>query len=122
MTGTAGATGSYIQSGKLVHFWIRVGLTGVTKFGTGAFGLTLPPGLPAASYYSFSAAALIDTVASQIIQMTGTVAPYSSAVNMYYLSWIPSSKYERFNPFTAKDPITLVAGDYFYISGTYITP
>jgi hypothetical protein len=116
MVGTTAATGSYVQAGKLVNFWILVTLSKITTWGSGAFTLTLPPGLPAASYYLFLSGGLEDVKESHTLLIAGMVRPNSTLINMYGYTKDTSV------PLTASTPIKMVPSNYFHISGSYITP
>jgi hypothetical protein len=121
MTGSPTVSGAYMQSGKLVHFWIKVAFTSISKWGSGAFSVTLPSGLPATSYYSFPSAALMNNSLTQLSQLTGIVIPGSTTMNLYYTYISFSQNFTQLNSFTATNPISLANADYLYISGSYIT-
>ena len=115
MVGVPTATGSYIQTGKLVNFWILVTLSKITTWGNGAFTLTLPSGLPAASYYLFQSGGLADVGESRTLLVAGKVSPNSTLISMY------SYEKDTGAPLTASKPVKMISSDYFYISGSYLT-
>jgi hypothetical protein len=121
MSGTPSVTGSYVQSGKLISFWIRVGFTGVSKMPTGAFAFTLPSGLPAITSYSFNQTELLQNSSSTFFPLVGVVNPGSSVINMFFTYTFKSASGVQLNSLTGTSLLTMTSSDYIFMSGTYMT-
>jgi hypothetical protein len=112
-TGRVG-NGSYVKDGKFVHFQIYVSTTGITNFGSGQYSLTLPFA-PVADYV-FRDAGIHDTSTGKHYSFAADAEPGTAAMTLWY-----SGGSGLDDAFLHNKPITLAAGDYFYISGTYIS-
>jgi hypothetical protein len=122
MTGTPSVTGAYIQSGKLITFWIRAGFTGVSKMPTVGFAFTLPNGLPAISSYSFNNTALMQNGTAQLFPLVGVVNPGSSVINIFFTYVVKNATDIQLNSLTGTSLVNLTSSDYIFMSGTYMTP
>lgn len=111
-TGTP-AIGQYSRVGKMITFYILVTLTNVTNFGTGAYTLTLPSGLPS-QMHAVVNGGLHDTSTGNHLNLLGDLEPTQQTIDLYY----PTSNGVN-DLFDHNSPLTLATNDYFYIAGTY---
>lgn len=112
-TGRIG-NGSYIKSGKFVHFQIYVSTTGITNFGSGQYSLTLPFA-PAADYV-FRDAGIHDVSTGKHYSFSADAEPGTTTMTLWYTAGAGADE-----AFVHNKPVTLAENDYFYISGTYIS-
>lgn len=111
-TGTP-AVGQYSRVGKMITFYILVSLTNVTNFGTGAYSLTLPVGLPS-QMHAVVNGGLHDTSSGNHLNLLGDLEIGSNIIELYY----PTSNGVN-DRFDHNSPLTLATNDYFYVAGTY---
>ena len=111
-TGTP-AVGQYSRVGRMITFYILVTLTNVTNFGTGAYTLTLPSGLPS-QMHAVVNGGLHDTSTNNHLNILGDLEPGDQTIDLYY----PTSNGVN-DIMDHNSPLNLATADYFYISGTY---
>lgn len=109
--------GSYIKTGKLVHFQIQVDMDNITDFGTEQYYMTLP--YPAKYGYMFRQGCLHDKSEGREYHISGHVNAGTNQMFLYTSDTQGNTLYDF--KFTATKPITLTPADTFHISGTYIT-
>jgi hypothetical protein len=109
-------TGSYIKTGRMVHFRIDVDFDNITSFGTGQYYLDLP--FPAKYNYEFTAGCLHDISVPRDYPISGHV--YAGESRMLLKSVDAQGNSAFAVPFTATSPVTLAIADNFHISGDYI--
>jgi hypothetical protein len=112
-TGTP-ETGNYIQLGKLIHFNIQVSLNNVTNFGTGQYHLTLP--IASAYHYAFRDGGIHHPAQQYHFQVMADAEPNSTDLELYYTA---SNGLD--GGFDHNSPHALEIGDFFYVTGTYIS-
>lgn len=107
-------TGKYIKLGKWVFFTVAANLTSVTNFGTGQYTLTIP--FAPDQNYVFRDGGLHEGANHYAIMLdVGTVN--GTTGKMYYNS--TTGKDEAFDN---NSPHNLITADFWYISGSYLTP
>jgi hypothetical protein len=115
-TGAPLFTGSYVQTGPMVHFRIDVDFDNITSFGTGQYYLDLP--IPSKYNYQFASGCYHDISTERDYPIFGHVLAGESRL---YLKSIDASGNTAFNvPFSSTTPVTLHAEDNFHVSGDYI--
>jgi hypothetical protein len=114
-TGTP-ATGRYIQLGKLVHFNISVSCATVTNFGIngGQYHLTLP--IATAYHYAFRDGGIHHPAQNYHFQLMADAEPNSTDLELYYTASNGLDGIVDYNT-----PHVLETGDFFYVTGTYIS-
>ena len=106
--------GIYLKSGKFVTFQIKVSTTGVTNFGSGQYSLTLP--FAPSSDYVFRDAGIHDLSTNKHYSFSADAETGTTSMTLWYTGGSGQDL-----AFDHNSPFTLVAGDYFYVSGTYIS-
>ena len=109
-------SGSYVKTGKLVHFQIQVDMDNITNFGTGQYYVDLP--FPAKYGYKFREGCLHDISATKDYEIGGHVYAGESRLNLTSTDASGNTVYDI--PFVHNNPTTLSTADNFHISGTYI--
>lgn len=106
--------GTYLKSGRFVTFQIKVSTTGVTNFGSGQYSLTLP--FAPSSDYVFRDAGIHDLSTGHHYAFSADAETGTTSMTLWYTGGSGQDL-----AFDHNSPFTLVAGDYFYVSGTYIS-
>lgn len=115
-TGSPLFAGSYVKSGDLVTFRIKVLMTNITNFGTGQYYVDLP--LVSKYDYKMRGGCLHDISTGKDYEIGGHV---SAGASRLFLSSVDTQSGSVFDvPFEHNNPITLNSADNFHISGTYI--
>jgi hypothetical protein len=112
-TGTP-ATGSYIRTGNLVSFRIRVDYTTLTSFGGGAnnqYYVTLP--FVPAALYAFNDALYVKGSNGNQYEIFGKTNG-STTMSMWHSAGSGNAPAMNHSL-----PVSAATADYFYISGTY---
>jgi hypothetical protein len=107
-------SGTYIKSGRFVHFQIQVSTTGVTNFGSGQYSLTLP--FAPATDYVFRDGGIHDISTGKHYSISADAETGSTTMTLWHTSTGGLDEV-----FDRAKPINLAVGDYYYISGTYIS-
>lgn len=110
-------SGSYIKTGKLVHFQIQVDMDNITNFGTGQYYVKLP--FTSKYGYMFRTGCLHDFSTGREYHISGHVYAGSDTMELFTSDTQGNSLYDF--PFTSVEPVTLNAADNFHIAGTYIS-
>lgn len=108
------ATGSYIANGDLIHFRVKVDTTDVTDFGANNsyYSLTLP--FAPADDYCFRDGGIHHVSGPAHYQMMMDCEAGTTEGTLWYTTTSGLDARMDYN-----SPHSLVAGDYFYMSGTY---
>ena len=106
--------GTYLKSGRFVTFQIKVSTTGVTNFGSGQYSLTLP--FAPSSDYVFRDAGIHNLSTNKHYAFSADAEPGTTTMTLWYTGGSGQDL-----AFDHNSPFSLVAGDYFYVSGTYIS-
>ena len=112
-TGTP-TTGHYIQLVKLIHFYIYVSMSTVTNFGSGQYHLTLP--IASAYHYAFRDGGIHHPAQNYHFQLMADAEPNSTDLELYYTASNGLDGAVDHN-----SPHVLETGDFFYLTGTYIS-
>jgi hypothetical protein len=112
-TGTP-TTGRYVQLGKLIHFNITISCATVTNFGSGQYHLTLP--IASAYHYAFRDGGIHHPAQNYHFQLMADAEPNSTDLELYYTASNGLDGAVDHN-----SPHTLETGDFFYVTGTYIS-
>jgi hypothetical protein len=105
--------GSYVKTGKIVHFRIDVDMDNIASFGTGQYYLDLP--VPAKYNYLFRDACLHDVSMPRQYGLSGHVEAGQSRMLLFYTDTSGQDYAFDYN-----SPALLTVNDNFHISGTYI--
>jgi len=106
-------SGSYVKTGKLVHFQIQVDMDNITNFGTGQYYVDLP--FDAKYAYQVREGCLHDASTDRQYAIGGHVAAGQSRLNLFF-----TDSNGQDQEFDHNSPITLAVADNFHVSGTYI--
>jgi hypothetical protein len=109
-------TGSYIKTGRQIHFTIDVDFDNITSFGTGQFYLNLP--FTSKYNYQFASGCFHDISTGIDYPIFGHVYAGQSQMLLKTLDAQGNTAYNI--PFAEGTPVALDAADNFHISGTYI--
>ena len=113
-TGDPLFSGSYVKTGKLVHFQIQVDMDNITSFGTGQYYVDLP--FPAKYGYQVREGCLHDISADKQYAIGGHVLAGESRLKLFFTDTNGQDQ-----EFDHNSPVTLAVADNFHVSGTYIT-
>jgi len=114
--GTPLFNGSYVKTGRMIHFRIDVDFDNIISFGTGQYYLDLP--FPSQYNYEFVAGCLHDISTGRDYTITGHVFAGDSRMTLKAPVVTGQTSYTA--PFTSTYPITLDVADNFHVSGDYI--
>ena len=106
-------SGSYVKTGKLVHFQIQVDMDNITSFGTGQYYVDLP--FDAKYNYLFRNACLHDVSMPRQYGLSGHVEAGQSRMLLFYTDTSGQDYAFDYN-----SPALLTVNDNFHISGEYI--
>lgn len=106
-------SGTYVQTGPMVHMQIQVDMDNITSFGAGQYYVDLP--FESKYGYQFKQGCLHDISTGKQYAIGGHVAAGS---NRLFLSFTNSNGQDE--PFDYNSPVTLNVEDNFHIAGTYI--
>jgi hypothetical protein len=104
--------GTYVQTGDLIYFNVKVGMTNITSFGTGQYYVTLP--FPSRHPYSTSNGRVVDGSGNKNYVLYGSASEGSSTL------LLTTAGAGLQTPFDHNTPVTLATNDVFFISGSYI--
>jgi hypothetical protein len=108
--------GSYVKTGKIVHFRIDVNFSNILTFGTGQYYLNLP--FTPKYNYMFTGGCLHDASTGVTYVITGHVFAGNPEMRLESTDNTGNSSFNI--PFTSTAPIALETTDNFHIYGDYI--
>jgi hypothetical protein len=110
--GDTPATGKYYRIGSLVYVQLRINMTYVTNFGTGAWSVTLP--IPATHHEDVYGGSVHDISSGHIYSIKGHVNENSDVMSLWYVD-----SAVRDEPVLHNKPINFTTEDFLHIAGWY---